>query len=259
VHEFLIFAMIGFVAQLIDGSLGMGYGMISSASLLVAGIPPALASASTHAAKLFTSSTSALSHFALGNVDRRIFWKLAILGSIGGIIGAFSITQLNGAAIKPYVMAYLACIGALIIYRALRRDHELVIAHPKSMLPGFIGAAGGFADGIGGGGWGPVTTTSLLATGHAPRFTVGSVNAAEAVVTAAIITAFAVSHFTGVWTGAGDLRGLLTPVAGLIAGGVPAALIAGYLPRRVDARRMSAAVGVLILCIAAQQLWVLLS
>ena len=258
-HEFLTFALIGFLAQLIDGSLGMGYGMISSASLLVAGIPPALASASTHAAKLFTSGTSALSHFALGNVDRGVFWKLSVFGSLGGVLGAVAITQLNGAAIKPFVMAYLACIGVLIIYRALRQQNETVIAPPKGFIPGIIGAAGGFADGIGGGGWGPVTTTSLLATGHAPRFTVGSVNASEFVITSAIIAAFAISHLSGVWTNTGDMWMLLTPVAGLIVGGVPAALIAGHLPKRVDARRMSAAVGVLIICIAVQQLWTLLN
>ena len=257
-HEFLIFAIIGFLAQLVDGSLGMGYGMISSASLLVAGIPPALASASTHAAKLFTSSTSALSHFALGNVDRAIFWKLAICGSIGGVVGAVSITQIDGTTIKPFIMIYLALIGALIIYRALRQQQETVLTPPKSFIPRLIGAAGGFVDGIGGGGWGPVTTTSLLATGHEPRFTVGSVNASEAVITAAIISAFAVSHLTGSWTTGGSHWELFAPVAGLIAGGVPAALIAGYLPRRIDARRMSAAVGALIVCIAAQQLWMLL-
>jgi uncharacterized protein len=258
VDEFLIFALIGFLAQLIDGSLGMGYGMISSSSLLVAGVPPAHASACTHAAKLFTSGTSALSHFSMGNVDKKVFMKLAVLGSAGGVIGAFAITQLNGAAIKPFVMVYLGLIGMLIIYRALRQQKEIVFAKPNSVAPGIIGAAGGFADGIGGGGWGPVTTTSLLATGHEPRFTVGSVNASEFVITVAIIAAFAISHFAGTWTDSGGFAELVIPVAGLIAGGVPAAVIAGYLPKRVDARRMSAAVGVLIICIAAQQLWTML-
>jgi uncharacterized protein len=253
--EFWVFALIGFLAQLIDGSLGMGYGMISSVSLLFAGVPPAYASAATHAAKLFTSTTSAISHFTLGNVDHRIFWRLALFGSIGGVIGAFAITQFNGATIKPYVMGYLALIGLLIIYRSFRNDidEKRPPTHPEA--PSVIGTVGGFVDGIGGGGWGPVTTTSLLGTHHQPRHTVGSVNASEAVITAAIIVSFVVTHLTGAWKEAESFWSLLTPVAGLIVGGVPAAAVAGYLPRIVNARKMSAAVGALVLCIAGQQLY----
>ena len=230
----------------------------ASSSLLIAGVAPAYASAATHAAKLFTSSTSAVSHYALGNVDKRIFIRLAVMGSIGGVAGAFAITQLNGAAIKPYVMAYLALIGMLIVYRAFRKDQEQPAAPTKGEHASIIGAAGGFADGIGGGGWGPVTTTSLLATHHAPRTTVGSVNAAEAVVTVAIIVAFVITHLSGVWKDAGSMWSLATPVAGLVVGGIPAAVVAGYLPRMVNAKRLSAAVGVLIICIAGQQLFAML-
>jgi uncharacterized protein len=254
-NDFWIFAIIGFLAQLIDGSLGMGYGMISSSALLVAGVPPAFASAATHAAKLFTSTTSAISHYTLGNVDRRIFMRLALMGSVGGVLGAFLITQVNGAAVKPYVMAYLALIGVLIIYRSFSAVDD-VKKHPQhAELPSLIGAAGGFADGIGGGGWGPVTTTSLLATHHDPRLTVGSVNASEAVITFSIILAFILTHITGVWRDAGDLGTLVMPVAGLIAGGVPAAIFAGYLPQMVNARKLSAAVGLMVIAVAGQQLF----
>jgi uncharacterized protein len=256
VEEFWIFAVIGFLAQLIDGSLGMGYGMISSASLLMAGVSPAHASAATHAAKLFTSTTSAVSHIVHGNVDWRIFRRLCIFGSIGGVIGAFVITQLSGSAIRPYVMAYLGLIGILIVYRAFTTDPTEKREPKYAEAPSVIGAAGGFADGIGGGGWGPVTTTSLIGTNHNPRFTVGSVNASEAVITLAIILSFLLSHLTGVWQESKSWGELLTPVAGLVVGGVPAAAIAGYLPRIVNTRKLAAAVGVLIICIAGQQLLV---
>lgn len=252
--EFWMFAIIGFLAQLIDGSLGMGYGMISSASLLLAGVSPAHASAATHAAKLFTSSTSAVSHMVHRNVDRRIFIRLCVFGSIGGVFGAYAITQINGPGIRPYVMAYLALIGVLIVYRSFRGDASDGRSPVHAEAPSVIGAAGGFADGIGGGGWGPVTTTSLIGTHHNPRYTVGSVNASEAIVTLAIILAFVVTHLTGVWNEAKSMWDLLVPVAGLIAGGVPAAAIAGYLPRIVNTRKLSAAVGVLIIFLAGHQL-----
>jgi uncharacterized protein len=258
-HEFWVFVAIGFLAQLIDGSLGMGYGMISSASLLFAGVPPAYASAATHAAKLFTSTTSAVSHFVHGNVDRRIFWRLSILGSLGGIVGAFVITQLDGKVVKPYVMAYLALIGALIIYRAFKGNDKSLAGPKYPEAPSAIGAVGGFVDGIGGGGWGPVTTTTLLATRHDPRMTVGSVNASEAVITAAIILSFVITHLSGAWRDASSIWSLFTPVAGLVVGGVPAAVVAGYLPKLVNARKLSAAVGVLIICIAGQQLYTVFS
>jgi uncharacterized membrane protein YfcA len=254
--EFWTFAAIGFMAQLIDGSLGMGYGMISSASLLVAGVPPAYASAATHAAKLFTSTTSAISHSAMGNVDRRIFIRLSTLGSIGGIIGAYAITQFSGASIKPYIMMYLAFIGLLIIYRSFKQNDDVAKKPSHPELPSAIGLVGGFVDGVGGGGWGPVTTTSLIGTHHNPRKTVGSVNAAEAVITLAIISAFFITHLAGAWRDAESISSLFTPVLGLIVGGVPSAVVAGYLPKLVNPKKLSAAVGVLILCIAGQQLYV---
>lgn len=257
-QEFLIFVVIGFLAQLIDGSLGMGYGMISSMSLLLTGVPPAYASAATHAAKLFTSTTSAISHAVHGNVDRRIFTRLAVLGSIGGVIGAFVITQIDGKAIRPYIMVYLALIGTLIVYRAFNNANSELARETHPEAPSMIGAAGGFVDGVGGGGWGPVTTTSLLVTHHNPRMTVGSVNASEAVITLAIILAFLVTHLSGAWRDAGSIWSLATPVAGLVVGGVPAAMIAGYLPKLVNARKLSAAVGMMIIVIAGQQLYTVL-
>jgi uncharacterized protein len=258
-QEFLIFVVIGFLAQLIDGSLGMGYGMISSVSLLIAGVPPAYASAATHAAKLFTSTTSAISHTFHGNVDRAIFVRLALFGSFGGILGAYVITQLDGQSVKPYIMTYLAFIGLVIVYRAYRGNQGSDPRPIHREAPSAIGTVGGFVDGIGGGGWGPVTTTTLLATRHDPRMTVGSVNASEAVITTCIILAFVVTHLTGVWRDASSLWTLITPVSGLIVGGVPAAVIAGYLPKIVNARKLSAAVGVLIICIASQQLYTVLN
>lgn len=255
-ENFALFAVIGFLAQLIDGSLGMGYGAVSSATLLAAGVPPAQTSASVHAAKLFTSGTSGLSHLVHGNVDRAIFLRLAIAGAVAGAVGALMVSVIPAALIRPVAVTYLVVIGAVIVYRAWIGTHPAhrLMARPRA---GLIGAVAGFVDGTGGGGWGPVATSSLIGSGVPARQAVGSVNAAEFFVTAAVLTAFATAAATGIWGEAGQMVNHAAAVAGLIAGGIPAAIIAGYLPKHVGGRKLSGAVGCLVIVLAVQQFWML--
>ncbi len=252
IFDFLIFACVGFMAQLVDGALGMGYGVISSTVLLATGVPPAHTSASVHAAKLFTTAASGMSHIVHGNVDRRILIILCAAGSIGGIIGAMVLVNISAGAIRPYVFAYLAIMGLVIIWRGLMLPSSKAVPG-KFIAP--LGTAGGFLDAIGGGGWGPVVTSSLIGAGAAPRFVVGTVNAAEFVVTCAVVSAFAATILAGVW---GESRGILdhfTAVAGLVIGGVPSALFAGWLLKVAPRKPLMIAVGLLILGISISELW----
>lgn len=250
--EFLIFAAVGFLAQLVDGALGMAYGVMSATALLAFGVPPANASASVHAAKLFTTAASGLSHWGFGNIDARLFWRLAPAGVAGGALGVVLLTAVDGAAIRPFVVAYLAVMGLVIIWRTLGYRPNGGIAS-GAIAP--LGAAGGFADAIGGGGWGPVVATTLVGAGETPRFVVGSVNSAEFVVTVGIVASFVVAFASGVWEEAGGLTERAMAIAGLIVGGLLAAPFAGWLVRIAPARVLGVAVGLLVLALSLYQLW----
>ena len=157
-----VFILVGFVAQLIDGALGMAYGVSSNAFLLSLGIPPKYASASVHAAEVVTTGVSGLAHWRFGNIHFDLARRLVIPGVIGAAIGAYLLTQVNGDVIKPYIAIYLAIMGIVIIWKAFR---EVALRHVRSwLLP--LGLAGGFMDAIGGGGWGPIVTTTLVARGN---------------------------------------------------------------------------------------------
>jgi len=250
--EFWIFLCVGFGAQLIDGALGMGYGVISSVVLLASGVPPAHTSASVHSAKLFTTAASGTSHLLHGNVDRRLFWLLSLTGVIGGVAGALFLTQVPGKVIRPYVFGYLLIMGLLILWRCWREGKE------RHVLPGGfvgpLGGVGGFLDAVGGGGWGPVVTSSLIGAGARPRQVVGTVNAAEFVVTCAVVAAFATTLLTGFWSEGKGLLDHLLPIAGLVMGGLPAAAVAGLLVKRAPRRAMTFAVALLVIALSSYEL-----
>ncbi len=249
--DFLAFALVGFLAQLIDGALGMGYGVISSVMLLASGVPPSHTSASVHAAKLFTTAASGASHIIHGNVEKRMFYVLSCAGVVGGIIGALVLINVNGAAIRPFVFGYLMIMGFVIIWRGLLLPASKTVS---SNLVAPLGAAGGFLDAIGGGGWGPVVTSSLIGAGASPRLVVGTVNAAEFVVTVGVVVAFAASLFLGVWTEAAGLMNHVLAVAGLVIGGVPSALFAGWLLKKAPRKPLMVAVGLLVVGLSAYEL-----
>jgi uncharacterized protein len=244
--DFLAFMFVGFLAQLVDGALGMGFGVISSSILLAQGIPPALASASVNAAKLPTTGTAALSHTYHRNINWSIARKLCLFGSAGGTVGALLLTSLKGAMLAYLVNAYLAFIGVLIVYRGLMNYAPRLIPAERART---IGLVGGLIEGIGGS-WGPIVTTELLGSGTEPRYAIGSSNFWEFIVSIAVFSTFLVAFAVGHWRGGLDWRTVALPVAGLVLGGLPAAVFGGYLSKRAPRQPLTVAVGCLALGIA---------
>lgn len=254
--EFFIFFFVGALAQLVDGALGMAYGVISSTVLMSFGVPPSVASASVHTAELFTTAASGTAHIVNRNIDWKLFWRLVPFGVIGAVIGTYVLTSVDGATIRPFVAAYLAAIGIMLTLRSFRKIPRAQT--PMALVPP-LGAAGGFLDSIGGGGWGPVVTSGLLGAGGQPRYVIGTVNAAEFLVTLSVSLAFLLALVTGHWEEAGDLTDHALSVLGLIAGGVLAAPLAGYAVKRIPERWLLRIVGLLICALALQQIVTILS
>lgn len=250
--SFLLFAVVGFLAQIVDGALGMAYGVVSSSVLLGFGVPPAAASASVHAAELFTTAASAGSHVWHRNVNWRLFRVLAPVGILGGVTGTYLVTAVDGDVLRPYVAGYLGLMGLYILFRAWRVARPIDSHKPAIVAP--LGLVGGFADAVGGGGWGPVVTTGLVGTGGAPREMIGTVNTVEFFLTFAVSLAFVLALMTGHWEDAGGLVQYASAVAGLIVGGVLAAPLAGYVTRIMPPRILMIAVGVLVSLLAIYQI-----
>ena len=238
----LTFILVGFVAQLIDGALGMAFGVISNTLLISFGVPPAAASASVHIIKNFTGAVSAISHVAHRNVDWRLFWRLLIPGVVGGVLGAVLLSNIDASIAKPVVLSYLAAIGVYLLFRALRSAP--VEKSPKIVEP--LGFAGGFLDAAGGGGWGPVVTSNLLVQGASPRKVVGTVNTSELFLALAISGAFLVTI---------GFSAFGTAALGLLIGGVAAAPLGGWVAKRVPARPMLVMVGIVLTVTSGMGLW----
>jgi uncharacterized membrane protein YfcA len=234
-HNFYLFVIAGFLAQMVDGVLGMAYGVSCSSLLLALGVTPAIASASVHAAKFFTTSFSGFFHWKLGNVDPEVWKKLVLPGVIGGVIGVVFLTRVPVDFIRPVISAYLLFIGASIVLKAFKKQQ---VVAPKTNRLKTLGFVGGFADAIGGGGWGPIVTSSLVAQGNDPRLTVGSVNLAEFfVATATSITFMSTIGLVNTW-------GM---ISGLVVGGLVAAPFAAWACKKVDPKPLMVAVGILII------------
>ena len=235
-------AAVGLFAQVIDGALGMAYGITATTFLLSTGVPPATATASVHIAEIFTTGFSGISHWRFGNVDRSLFKRLLIPGMIGAVAGAVFIASVDGKAIKPWISFYLLAMGLYVLSKAFRhiKAHK---EHPKHVAG--LALTGGFVDAVGGGGWGPIVTSSLIGTGNDPRTTIGSVNAAEFFIAIAGGVSFALLiGITGWHT-----------IAGLVVGGMFAAPFAAWLCKRLSARLLLFLVGALISVISAFNLW----
>ncbi len=243
--EFWSFALVGFLAQLVDGTLGMGFGVISSSVLLAQGIHPALASASVNAAKLPTTFTAAISHFVHKNLNIKLLLALAIFGSLGGFLGAMLLTSLKGKVLFHLINAYLLGIGGLIIYRGIR---EIVPHHLPKFFAHCVGFLGGLVEGIGGS-WGPIVTTGLLGGGVESRYAIGSTNIAEFFVSLTVFLTFVFAFLIGHWEGGADWHTVFLPVAGLVTGGLPAALAGGYLSKIAPRRELTIVVGMLAVAI----------
>jgi uncharacterized membrane protein YfcA len=237
---FLLFA-IGFLAQIIDGALGMAFGVVSNAAMLSIGIAPAQASALVHTAEVFTTSASAVSHVYHRNVDWRLVWRLGFAGVLGAILGAWILSNLDVSAARRYVYIYLLLMGCYILLKSMQ---IAPVRQASARWTPPLGFAGGFLDASGGGGWGPIVTSTLIGAGHAPRQTVGSVNATEFFVAVATATTFFVE------LGAAHLQHLLP----LILGGVLAAPLGGWAVKRISARILMGAVGALLVGLSLIQL-----
>ncbi|MBA3517866.1 MAG: sulfite exporter TauE/SafE family protein [Rhizobiales bacterium] len=248
--EFFIFCLVGFLAQLVDGALGMAYGVVSSTVLLAFGVPPAQASASVHAAELFTTAASGASHAWQRNVDFKLMAKLAPTGILGGVVGAFVLTSIDGDTIRPFVLVYLGLLGVFLILRTFRPFPTKPVG-ARVVMP--LGGVGGFLDAVGGGGWGPIVTSSLIGAGGQPRYVIGSVNATEFLVTLAISVSFVAAFLSGHWEEAGALTDHLAAVGGLIAGGIVAAPLAGLAVAALPTRALTGLVGTLVLLTTAFQ------
>lgn len=232
-EDILLYIAVGFAAQMVDGAIGMAYGITSSSVLLSMGVAPATASACVHAAETMTTAVSGASHWKLGNVDFKLVRRLAIPGAIGGAVGAYLLSNINGDAIKPYISGYLLLMGLYILWKAFSApvaDRE----PPENVAP--LGLIGGFMDSIGGGGWGPIVTTTLIGHGTTPRYAIGSVNLAEFFVTLTISATF-------LFTIGLDLFPI---IAGLIAGGVIAAPLAAFATKHIPNKAMMILVGSVI-------------
>lgn len=248
---FLLFMLVGLLAQAVDGALGMAYGVISSSVLLAFGVPPATASASVHGAEVFTTAASASSHVFNRNVEWRLFVPLALAGVIGGAAGAYLLAGLEGDVVKPFIVGYLALMGFYILWRATHDVKPKKIRPPWIVAP--LGVVGGFFDAIGGGGWGPTVSSAMVGAGEEPRRAIGTVNTAEFFLTVAISAAFLWALLTGHWEQAGALRDHAWAVAGLVAGGLIAAPFAGLITRKVPQRAMTYVVGGLLVVLAGFQ------
>lgn len=238
--DFLSYVAIGFAAQLVDGALGMAYGVTASSLLLGMGVPPAVSSATVHAAECFTTGTSALSHHAFGNIDRRLFRRLLLPGVIGAGVGAYLLTRIDGDVLKPWIACYLLIVGAVILLKAFRDFPPRQVTTHLTPL-GFFGA---LIDAIGGGGWGPIVASNLLARGNEFRLTVGSVNAVEFFVTLTASAVFLMTLGLGHWQ----------VVLGLAVGGVAAAPLGAWLVKHVRPKPMLMFVGIVVIALSLRTL-----
>lgn len=234
---------VGFAAQLVDGALGMAFGVISNTLLVgVLGVPPALASQRVHLVECFTTATSGLSHLFQRNIDRRLFLKLLLPGMAGGILGAYVLTSIDAGVIKPFVLAYLAGIGLYLLFRGLFWPPR--IREARLIAP--LGLIGGFLDAAGGGGWGPVVTSNLIVQGAEPRKVIGTVNAVEFFLTVTVSVAFIVN------TGFADIAG---PTLGFLIGGLAAAPLGAFIARHVSPKILLVLVGVVLTLTSAFGIW----
>jgi uncharacterized membrane protein YfcA len=238
VLELLLFTLVGFVAQMIDGTISMGYGVSATSLLLSMGVAPAPASASVHTAEVVATAFSAYNHWRQKNVVVSFVKKLLIPGVLGAIAGAWVLTSIPGDVVKPFMAAYLMVMGAIILLKAWRRSVH--VGSEKHMTP--LGLAGGFLDSIGGGGWGPIVAGTLLARGNEPRTTIGSVAFSEFFVTFASSATLLLTIGVSNWL----------PIAGLALGGAIASPFAARLTGRIPARPLMIVVGVAVILLSVR-------
>lgn len=239
--DFLIFLLIGIFAQLVDSTLGMGYGATSTTFLLSFGVHPATSSMGVHVAEMFTTGASAISHYRFKNINKKLVLNLVIPGVAGSITGAYLLADvIDGDLIKPYIAIYMIILAVIIIIKGLRKT----IQKKKTKRLGGLAVFGGFMDSIGGGGWGPIVTSTLMGRGRDPRYTIGSVNTAEFAIAFASGITFVLFEGINGWQ----------VIAGLIIGGVIAAPIGAYLVNKIPRKPITVLIGLLLIFLSLRTL-----
>lgn len=244
--DIFYFIMAGFVAQMIDGALGMAYGVTATTFLTSVGISPLFATASVHSSEIFTSGVSGYMHLKFGNINSKLFKAVVIPGVIGAALGAYLITEISDLDIvakylSPAISVYTAILGILILRKALTKRIKKRPVRNIGLLAWF----GGFVDAIGGGGWGPIVNSTLIAAGRHPRYTIGSVNLAE------FFVSFASSVVFAMFAGLGNY-GLV--IVGLILGGMIAAPIAAHLAQKLPVKTMMVLVGLVVVLVSLRKI-----
>jgi uncharacterized protein len=246
-RSLVLLALVGLAAQLVDGSLGMAYGVTSSTMLLAVGVAPAAASAAVHFSEIGTTLVSGAAHWKFGNVDWRTVGILAVPGGVGAFFGATYLSSLDGDTAKPWIALLLTALGLYVLYRFLRLGgrRPQFKGHPSAWFLAPLGVVAGVTDAIGGGGWGPVGTTSLLSSGRLePRKVIGSIDTSEFLV--------AVGASLGFLVGLGSQGINFAWALALLAGGAVAAPIAAWIVRHLAARVLGVAAGGFIVLVNAQ-------
>lgn len=234
----------GFVAQMVDGALGMGYGVISTTVLLSTGLNPAAISGSIHTAEMFSSGASGYSHYRFGNINKKLFKTLVFPGVLGAVVGAALLAYLGeeyGEWLRPVLSVYTLLLGLRILINAFKKKRE----SQKVKNAGWLAGAGGFLDSFGGGGWGPLVTSTLISKGKTPRYIIGTVSLTEFFVTfGSALTFFVILGTSHIET-----------IAGLIIGGLLAAPLAAKLAGRLKTKTMLISVGALVIISSLRTLW----
>jgi uncharacterized membrane protein YfcA len=241
IEDILLFIAVGFAAQMVDGAIGMAYGVTASSVMMSMGVPPATASASVHVAEMFTTGASGFAHWRRKNVRLDLVWRLALPGMLGGALGAYVLSGIDGDVIRPVVAVYLLAMGGLILWKALHPPppHEL-----STRKVAGLGLGGGFLDAIGGGGWGPMVASTLIGGGTQPRYAIGSTNLAEFFVTTTVSFTFIFTIGLELWPA----------ILGLIIGGVIAAPFAAMVTQKLPDKPMMILVAVVIMLLSLRNL-----
>lgn len=243
-EDFFLYVGVGLLAQLVDGSLGMAYGITSTSFLLGIGVPPALSSTSVHVSEMFTTGASAISHYQFKNINKKLFRAL-LWGVVGSVAGAYLLSEIiDGNFIKPYISLYMLILGIVILNKAFQKN----IAKRKTKRVGILAIFGGFMDAIGGGGWGPIVTSSLLGQGRNPRYAIGSVNAAEFLITLSSGLTFLFFEGVNSWQ----------IILGLVVGGIIAAPFGAILINKVPRRPLMFIVGSVVIFLSFRTLWTII-
>jgi len=241
--DLMPFIAVGFAAQLVDGALGMAFGVITNSLLVgVLGVPPSRASANVHIVETFTTAASGISHVLHRNVDWPLFWKLLGPGVIGGVAGAYLLSNIDGDVLKPFIMSYLTLIGVYLLIKGFLFKRET--RKPRVVAP--LGLVGGFLDAIGGGGWGPIVTSNLMIQGVEPRRVIGTVNSVEFFLTLTVSITFLINLGASV---------IVTSMVGLLIGGVLAAPLGAVLAKRISAQKLLLLVGTVLTLTSGYAVW----